>query len=186
MYIGISNYFSYYALDQNSKLINDFWLFSVRDIREFYLQYCNKDRLYINAAFNQVYINGFKCDYEKYFSKIESLFLNRKIIVFSGEGILKNLEYDVFRLAKERIDIYCKNRNAYDDFDEIYQKALSYSADEYTLIFMIGPVSKVLVYELTKKGYLAWDTGHLAEDYNAYKKLTVRSDKNIKEFFVPY
>lgn len=166
-------------------MIKDFWLFDVKMFRDFFLKYCNKKRTYLATGFSQIYMSGYNCDYKEYFYKIEKLFLNRKIVIFSGKGILEKLEYDVFRLADERIHIYCKSKNAYDDFDEIYQKALSYPADKYILIFMIGPASKVLVYELTKKGYLAWDTGHLAEDYNAYKKSIIRTDKNIAEFFAP-
>ena len=43
----------------------------------------------------------------------------------------------------------------------------------------------MLVRDLTKAGYLAWDIGHLAKDYNSYIKRAGRNREDIARFYAP-
>ena len=52
-------------------------------------------------------------------------------------------------------------------------------------VFILGPTANALVYKLSQKGYIAWDIGHLAKDYDAYMKKIEKNEKNIFEFFKP-
>lgn len=52
-------------------------------------------------------------------------------------------------------------------------------------MFALGPVSKLLVYDLKELGYLAWDVGHIFKDYDSYMKKTPKNENSIKRFYAP-
>ena len=56
---------------------------------------------------------------------------------------------------------------------------------DYTICLILGMTAKVLVGDLTKEGYLAWDVGHLAQDYNVYKLGLEKNEKNMNDFWAP-
>lgn len=183
LYIGIN--YGYFHFDSNVDIQNrKFWLLSVKEYRDFLLRNCKFSQIYINAGFNQVYMSSNVVDYKKYFNNIKTMFDRKKLVIVSGNGILDKLKYDIFELAEEKNYVYAPSKNAYGEYDNILNSCLKFSI-EYTIILMAGPVSKLLVYDLTKEGYMAWDFGHLAEDYNAYRDGIERSSENIIKFYAP-
>ena len=66
--------------------------------------------------------------------------------------------------------------------DALLEKARSYGKDK-TLCFILGPTSKVLVYHLAREGYMAWDIGHMAKDYDYFCRNTEKTDHQIAEFY---
>ena len=50
---------------------------------------------------------------------------------------------------------------------------------------MCGPTAKVLVSYLTFLGYRALDLGHIAKDYDWYKKQIPHNQNNCDKFFSP-
>lgn len=183
LYVGIC-YEWFHSNENATENVKDFMRKNGYKYRHLVLPVCNMDRVYIDAAFNQVYMHTEGLDYDSYYEKIKNLFKGRKIVLFSGKGVLQKLEYDVFDEAIERIDVEGPATNAFDQFEELLEKAKSYSKD-YTLCFILGPASKALCYELSKFGYVAWDIGHLAEDYNAYRKETGKSEQDSMSFYNP-
>ena len=101
-----------------------------------------------------------------------------------GKDVFKNIEYDVFEYAQSKVFVNKMNRNAYREFDIILKEALEVPKNN-VLLFILGPCSKALVYELSKQGRMAWDIGHLAKDYDWYRKDIKVSEKNIVKFFSP-
>ena len=45
--------------------------------------------------------------------------------------------------------------------------------------------AKVMVMDLTTLGYMAWDIGHFAKDYNAFMTKSEKNKENIAKFWAP-
>ena len=123
-------------------------------------------------------------DYDAYYSKIKELFRDKKIVVFSGIGVLDKLEYDVFEYAKTKEYVFGPRINAFDKYDALLEQARLVHREKI-IVFILGPCSKVLVNELSKDGYMAWDLGHLAKDYDMYMRGIEKTRKTITEFVKP-
>lgn len=182
-YVGI-NYNYFHSTDKLNRLNKKFYLTQVKKYREFLLKYCNRRRKYIAAGFNQLYAFYEHYDYKTYYKKLKELFMGREIVIFAGDGILDKLTYDVFELAKSKEFIYGPNKNAFDKFDELLEQAASIPPSK-TIVLILGPCSKVLAWELSKRGFIAWDVGHLAKDYDMYMKRVEKSEENIIDFYRP-
>ena len=123
-------------------------------------------------------------DYETHYKKIMKMLHDKDIVLFCGENVFANITYNIFDYAKSIDYIKCKSMDAFDDFDELLDKCKSIPK-ERVIAFILGPTSKALVYELSKRGYIAWDIGHLAKDYDYYKKNVPRNSDRVSEFFAP-
>lgn len=183
MYVGV-NYEYFHSSKGLNEATRAFYLYDVPPLRKKLYDLCAKDRRYIAACFNQRYVMGALNDIDAYYSKIRQLFEGRKLLIISGQGILDSLEHDVFALADERVHITGPSMNAYAHKTEILNKVRTYST-EWVPCFVLGPASKAFVFELTREGYMAWDIGHLAEDYNAYMHDVDVDERFIVDFYAP-
>lgn len=183
MYIGI-NYSYFYDTSYLDDVTRKFYLIGTPQHRQFLLTHCNMNREYINATFNQVYMGADNIDHAEYYNSLKKLFKDKKIVIFAGKGILDDLKYDLFEFSHSKEIVLGPSINAFSDYEEILLKAKNYSKD-YILCFILGPTSKALVYQLTKEGYTAWDIGHMAKDYNAFKERSIKDDKFIFSFYAP-
>lgn len=184
LYVGI-NYNYFHSIDNFNETSKNFYLLYAKKYRDFLLKHCNKNRKYIAAGFTQLYMGLSNFNYNIYFEKARLLFKNRELVIFAGDGVLNKLKYDIFELAKSKEYIKAPNINAFSEFDNLLNKALEYPPDKKTFVFILGPCAKALVYKLAEKGYMAWDIGHLAKDYDAYMRGIDKTEKNIVEFFKP-
>lgn len=183
LYIGL-NYNLFHNTRNFSEYTRKFYLIDVKKYRDYLLSVCSKDITYISASFNQLYMCIDKYDFSSYYDKVLKLFEGKEIVIFCGEGILSKLQYDVFQKAKSKEYVYGPSMNAFSEYEQILEKALQYPKDKI-LCFILGPTSKVLVHELSQKGYCAWDIGHMAKDYDAFMHGRERTDEEIKHFFAP-
>lgn len=184
LYVGI-NYNYFHSLDNLNTINKEFYLLYARKYRDFLFEYCNKNRQYIAAGFTQLYTLLVDYNYSDYFKKIKLLFKDRELVIVAGHGVLDKLQFDIFELAKSREYIQAPNLHAFSEFDNLLNAALDFPSDKKTFVFILGPCSKALVYKLTQNGYMAWDVGHLAKDYDAYMRGIEKNEKNIVEFFRP-
>lgn len=183
LYVGIN--YGYFHTSRHMNLFNrKFYMLNIKTIRDFLSKNCNCNRTYIAAGFNQMYMISDDGDLEQYYSQIKNLFKDRDLVVFAGKGIFDSLDYDVFELAASKEYVWGPNKNAFSQYDEIFEKALTYGKDK-TLCFILGPASKVLVYNLAKLGYTAWDIGHMAKDYDYFCRKQEKSEQQIIEFYSP-
>ncbi|MGN9136115.1 GT-D fold domain-containing glycosyltransferase [Clostridium sp. HCP1S3_B4] len=183
LYVGINyNYF------HSTKMLNSynrkFYLMDVRPYREFLLNHCSMKRKYIAAAFNQLYMFYDKYNFDYYYQRIKLLFKDKELVIFTGKGVFKELKYDVFEECKRKKVIECPSINAFSEYDNILNRARKFPQNK-VLCFILGPTSKALVYQLTKEGYMAWDIGHMAKDYNMYMRNVEKSAIEINEFYKP-
>ncbi len=106
---------------------------------------------------------------EQFFHKIRKIWANKDITLICGDGIFKNLEYDIFDNVKSRETIYAPNKNAFTQYESILKRALQ--IDKHRLIIIIlGQTATVLAYDLAKQGFRALDFGHIAKSYDWYKR----------------
>lgn len=190
VYIGLHKGFLDYDvlnIDQKSHQSNRekkeaFWMNTT--YRGFMQDYCSKDVTYISAAFNQRYFYIKESEMTLWFEKVKKLFANRRMVVFLGEGIRKKLQYDVFDLAEDVTYVEGPSKDAFDQYDTIKEEAKQHGKDKL-LCFILGPASKVLVYELAQEGYIAWDLGHLPKDYNSFMLHLKKTENARSDFYAP-
>lgn len=184
IYIGVP-YQQFQMPDEFNPWVQEFYYTSGRWVRTFLKKYMPQKRdVYIDTGFNQVFQTYSSMNFAAYYETVKKLFQGKDITLIAGENILKKLDYNVFELAES---MECFNGPAMDAFShyaEILDRALR--IDKRRLVCIIlGPTSKVLVHDLTKLGYMAWDIGHLAKDYDAYQKRLDRTREEIGRFYAP-
>lgn len=185
LYVGI-NYSYFHSTDNTNEFVRRFHLLGANVYREFFLQHINANQTYINAGFNQEYMslqynNEYFC---KLYTYIRKMFYKKKIVVVAGEGVIDGLRYNLYNDASEFYLITGPTTNAFQKYNLLLDEIHKFDLD-YTICLQIGPTSKVLAYELSKDGYMAWDVGHLAQDYDAFRKNIPRNNKTMQSFWSP-
>jgi len=147
---------------------------------------CAEDPCYLDAnAFIPYYKRTDSFDFADFYEREKELFAGRRIAVVAGEGILDKLQYDIFEKAAERIDISAPAKDAFAKYDEILEE-IQRKADKGMLICMIlGITATALAADLTDLGYMAWDLGHIAKDYNAFMTGEPKTVQNESRFWKP-
>ncbi len=94
---------------------------------------------------------------------LEGILVDKKVLLIASRDnwlLMKEAGMDQ-KLNVEWIE--CPSSNAFDEFDSLLQQILERIAedtiDEYRVLASAGPASKALVYELSKKGIIAYDLG---------------------------
>ncbi len=165
--------------------IKEFYYTSGSWVRAFLNKYLPRNReVYIDTGFNQVYQTYLAMNFADYYREVRKIFEGNKVTVIVGENVLNKLTYNVFALAEELEYIYAPAKDAYSHYDNILKQALEIERGRIICV-ILGPTSKLLVDDLTKNGYVAWDIGHLAKDYDAYRKRLDRTKDSIGQFYAP-
>ena len=165
--------------------IREFYYTSGRWVRKFLNKYLPQNRkVYLDTGFNQVYQTYNSMNFAAYYEEVREIFKEKPITVIAGKNILNKLSYDVFALAESVEYIYGPTQDAFSHYEEILEQALKVEHNRIICI-ILGPTSKVLVDDLTNAGYIAWDIGHLAKDYDAYRKRLGRTKEDIGRFYAP-
>lgn len=179
--VGI-NYHYFHSTKTLNTVNRRFYLMSISKYRKFLLDNCYRDRTYIAAGFNQVYAITTGMDYADYYSKIKRMISKEDIVLVCGDRVFDNIEHNIFDFAHSIEYVTGPSTDAFRVFDDLLEKCRSYSKEK-VLAFILGPTSKALVHILSQEGYIAWDIGHLAKDYDFYMKGSNRDGDNIASFF---
>ena len=152
--------------------------------RRYLRAHCDKDYVYLDTSLSQLYQSYETYDFDDYFARVKRLSTGRKVTLICGEGIFKDLKYNLLE-ACETVDyLEGPSKNAFSEYDSILKRALAIPKDHLVCV-VLGPTAKPLVYDLHKKGYQAWDIGHFIKDYDAYCKKTARDADAITAFYKP-
>jgi len=185
IYIGLGyRYFNYDIYNEKNMVFNKFYTLEAPKYRKFLLQKCHKEITYISTEFNQRYYSMEYAEMENWYSKVKKIFYGKEIVVFIGEAAYKGLQYNLFEEASGVEYVLGASRNAFKDYDTLLRDAKKYKKSKL-LCFILGPTSTVLAYDLAREGYLAYDIGHLAKDYQCYMSRKERCRENISAFFAP-
>lgn len=183
IYVGINRGYFYPPKNQEEGAFNRR---NAYEFRKFYIQNCCKDSTYLDATFTfYSFAAGKTSYYDAIFARWRNLFRDKKLVIICGEGILDHLEHDIFELAASKHFIYGPRRHAWDQHDQIIQRIQEEADKDSLLIFILGMAGKAMIPEVTDLGYMAWDIGHLAKSYNAYKTEMKPTRENIDKFFAP-
>lgn len=185
LYIGLnSSYFESpvkYS-DRNRR----FYRLYATPYRRFFNEICDPNNVYLDACcFGGYFRQGDSFDFDTHFNRVRNLFKDKSIAIVCGEGILDSLKYDLFDLCKERIMINAPKKNAFDEYDAIIQKIKENVPKDFLVCIILGMTATVLAGDLADEGYIAWDIGHAAKDYNAYMEKIEKTDAVMDSFFAP-
>ena len=115
---------------------------------------------------------------------MQKLLQGKDVTVICGEGVLDKLQYNALDVCKSVDYIYGSSMNAYSEYDKLLEHAKKIDKSRLVLV-ILGPTAKVMVYDLYKEGYTAWDMGHYLKDYDAYKNQRPRTEAEITQFYKP-
>ncbi|MEF2655772.1 MAG: GT-D fold domain-containing glycosyltransferase [Eggerthellaceae bacterium] len=154
-------------------------------LRKCFLRECNPNSEYLDSTcFGAYYRFGDEYDFEGYYETVRGFFKDKDIVLVSGAGVFEKLEFDVFDLAKSKVIVHGPNKNAFKEYDDILERVTKIADRESSFICAIlGQTAKVLVADLADRGYLAWDIGHLAKDYDVYKRGLAKTKENMDAFW---
>lgn len=155
------------------------------EFRKFFKENCNKDTIYIDGqcTFYEFGNNGEETI--SFWNTWKEAFRGRELVIICGEGILDKLEYDVFEYAKSKKFVYAPSRHAWSNHAEIIDRIKKEANKDQLMVFILGMAGKAMIPEVTDLGYCAWDVGHLAKSYNAYRHNMQPTKENIEEFYAP-
>lgn len=183
---GIEAAIPYYYLnyEQGMNPFIEEFTYAMKRQRKFLISHCRKDKKYLDTALSQVYQTYENYDFDKYFAKLVDLIKDRDVVLICGKGILKDIQYNPFDLCKSIEYIEAPNISAFSEYDSILAEAKKVSKDKLICI-ILGPTADLLVYDLFKEGYQAWDIGHFVKDYDAYHKKNPRNADSLVKFYAP-
>lgn len=180
--VGIPYYYMHPIKNMNSFVQN--FAYSLGKQRKYLLANCKKENVYIDTALTQVYQTYGEYDFDAYYTRMQKLLEGKDVTVICGEGVLDKLEYKALDVCHSVEYVYGPSMNAYSHYDKLLEQAKKIDKNRLILV-ILGPTAKVLVYDLYKAGYTAWDIGHYLKDYDAYKKQRPRTEAEITQFYKP-
>lgn len=183
-YIGIGYEYFYFNIWGNNDFANRFYMSDAGEkYRQFYYQYCSSEVNYVDTGFTQRYFSLKEDEKKKWYDKILLLFKEKDMFVFMGKQAFDNLEYKIYDEARNVNYWFGPSHNAFDIYDDILEVARQIPKTTI-LCFALGATAKALAYELSKEGYICYDIGHLAKDYDVYKKEVPSTNDNAKAFYI--
>lgn len=185
LYIGINDYF--HAVRPGAlELSRMFHRQNITWLRRFFISHTNPEIQYLHAGCFIGYFNRYEQEfYESMADFKQQLFAGRKIAVVTGKSVLAKLDYDVFELASEKIIIEAPSKNAFSAYDSILKDISDNVAKDYLICLILGPTASVMASDLADMGYMAWDIGHLAKDYDVFMKKVEKTSEAGAEFWRP-
>lgn len=180
--IGIPYYYMHPV-----KQLNDFTATFARALavqRRFLCKNCSKDMVYMDTCITQVYQTYEKYDFKRYYRRMQKLLGERHVTIVCGAGVFDRLKHKAFDVCKSVEFVTAPSMNAFAEYDRLLQAVLKTSRKRLVCI-VLGPTAKVLVCDLHRKGYQAWDMGHYFKDYDAYIRKKPRTADEIARFYKP-
>ena len=185
LYVGLnSSYFQ--SPTKYSKRNRKFYRLYGTAYRRFFNDVCDPDNTYLDACcFGGYFRQGDQFDIDSHFVKVRNLFKDKDITIVCGDGILDSLEYDLFGLATKKRIISAPRKNAFSEYDSLLSSIIESTSKKDLICIILGMTATVLAADLADQGFIAWDIGHAAKDYDAYMRKAEKTDEVIDKFFAP-
>ncbi len=185
IYVGINRAYFHSPICYAEKNRRFYRLYGTA-LRRFFIENCSSDNVYFDAGFLTAYFRfGDAYPYEEHYKRVKKLFQGKKILLVAGDGIFEKLQYNVFDEADKFEVIHGPKKDAYSSLPIIINEILENYDTSWVVCAILGMTAKVLVIELTNMGYMAWDVGHVAKDYDAYKREVEKNPEQSKQFWDP-
>lgn len=174
-----------YYLPYYKAQAGDFMRRNAYDFRKFLDKYIDYNVEYLDGACTFYKWGDQSAETALFWNCWREAFRDKRIVIVCGEHILDSLQYDIFELAVSKRFIYGPRKHAWDKHEELIDRIKrEVDKDEY-LIFILGMAGKAMIPEVTDLGYIAWDVGHLAKSYDAYRNDMPNTKENIERFYSP-
>ena len=155
-----------------------------QEYRRFFLSSCDLEARYLDAGCFTAYYRYNDCfDYRKHYESVKGLFDGRRIVLVAGEGVLEKLQYNIFSDAIVKKRISAPSKNAFSEYQDIIKRVSDVASADDLVCLVLGVAATVLAADLSKLGYVAWDIGHVAKDYDAYMRNMAKTEANMNDFW---
>ena len=150
------------GLNLNAKL---FWISNAYWYRKWWKKCIDLNKTYGSTQITRPYIDyRDKSTAKDRYENLKRIWDNKKVCLIEGEMTHLGEGNDLFNNAKSIKRILAPSKNAFDVFDEILKKAEKIDKD-YIFLIALGPTATILSYELSKRGRVAFDAGHIDVEY---------------------
>ncbi|MBQ7543640.1 MAG: DUF1792 domain-containing protein [Synergistaceae bacterium] len=187
MYVGINGlYFHSVRLQNITEEGVAFHYKMDTQLRRFFMEHANPETTYLDATCLCGFFRFADNDaYADFVRRKKKLFEGRKIALVTGKSVLAKLDYDIFEHAASKVIIDAPSKHAFGAYDSILRDISSNVSKDTLICLILGPTATAMAADLTDMGYMAWDIGHIAKDYDAYMKNLDRTPRAQREFFAP-
>ena len=180
--IGINYHYYYADLRDFHEYPKYVYRTFISDIRNYLSTIINFDTQYYSAGITSPYQMFKNYDFEQHYDKLMSIWRGKDIAIICGNKSFENIKYNIFDCASFIEYQYCPFSNAFTNYENIFNRALGVDKSK-VIITILGPTAKLLTFDLVKAGYRVLDLGHLAKDFDDYKKQSIKNKETIGKFF---
>lgn len=154
--------------------------------RRFFTEHCDDTAVYLDATAMGAYLRfDDSFDYESHYQRIKRLFAGKKVAIVAGEGVFEKLNFNVFEEAQAQIIVHGLRMNAFSEYDALIERIKQNVPKDYLVCLILGQTATAIVPDLTDLGYMAWDVGHVAKEYDAYMNKMEKTQENLAKFWAP-
>ena len=147
-----------------------FWLWYLYMYKEKVLKILNSDYEYGDSLVTRFYLDyKNKAKTTERIKKLRKIWDKKKILIIEGKKTRLGVTNDLLDNAKQINRLLVPNKNAFDKYDAILEKALKIARKYDILLLSIGPTATVLVDDLSRSGVQAVDIGHIDAEYEWYR-----------------
>ena len=148
----------------------DYWI-ELPEMRSFLTKSIRKDIQYLEALTTSSYTqsHGTGCQLVPLiYDTLREIWKDRDLVILRGNNG-QVYQYDVYDTARSQTVLYAPPSQAWSEYPKLLKDLLMYDRDKL-YILAIGPVATVLASDLNSLGRRALDLGHLAKDYDYYRR----------------
>ena len=127
-----------------------------------------------------------KTFFDGYFNNVKKIWKGRNVWLVTGDVEIMKYDFNIFsEFAKSVKAVGLSKVDAFDYHNRIlrYIKTLGISKKNDIVVLVCGFEATVLAYDLAELGYRAIDAGHIAKEYNNYRKGIVPYSIADRHFF---
>ena len=174
---------AFYSMKNITEENKRFWRKKGEYFRGIVLSYIDMNKQYCPTEVTLAYSYYADYDMKKYFDKFRKIWDGKDVVIITGKTVFDKITHNIFDNAKSVEYIYGPSKDAFSQYDDILDKALTIDKNKI-VISILGPTAKPLSYDLALEGYQALDLGHIAKSYDLYIKGIKTNDKNVN-FYRP-
>ena len=174
---------AFYSKENTTEENKVFWRKKGEHFRGITLPWVDMNKQYYASEVTLAYSYYINYDMDGYFAKFRKIWEGRDVVIITGKTVFDKITHNIFDNAKSVEYIYGPSMNAFSEYDDILNKALTIDKNKI-VISILGPTAKPLSYDLALEGYQALDLGHIAKSYDLYIKGIKTNDKNVN-FYRP-
>jgi len=166
--IGVGRTYWYYD-KRVLPYVRSFALKMMSEYGDFVEEHLDYDRTYYDTFASQFHQTMTGVDFADLYARYRSIWRGRDILVVCGENAMTGLAHNLYDTASSIEYVYGPSRDAWFSYDVLLNQVRGKAAGRLVLL-MLGPTATVMAADLAREGIRALDIGHLAKDYDAFRR----------------